>query len=57
MVSLLTLNTGFASTTSVSIQAFVNLIWALADLAIVFTFFKFGRAELPRFVTKSMFAV
>jgi hypothetical protein len=42
--------------TSVSIQGFVNLIWALADLAIVFTFFKFGRAELPRFVTKSMFA-
>jgi hypothetical protein len=42
--------------TSVSIQGFVNLIRALADLAIVFTFFKFGRAELPRFVTKSMFA-
>lgn len=42
--------------TSVRIQAFVNLIWALADLVIVFTFLKFARAELPRFVTKSMFA-
>lgn len=38
------------------IQAFVNLIWALADLAVVFTYFKFGRAELPSFVTRSMFA-
>ena len=42
--------------TAVSIQAFVNLTWALADLAIVFTFFKFGRAELPSFVTRRMFA-
>lgn len=42
--------------TSVSIQAFVNLIWALADLGIVYTFFKFGRSALPRFVTRSMFA-
>jgi len=41
--------------TSVSIQAGVNLIWALADLAIVFTFFKFGRAEFPSLVTRSMF--
>jgi hypothetical protein len=43
-------------TTSLSIQAFVNLAWALADLAIVFTFLKFGRAELPSFVTRTMFA-
>lgn len=42
--------------TSVSIQAFVNLTWALADLAIIFTYFKFGRAELPSFVTRTMFA-
>jgi hypothetical protein len=42
--------------TSVSIQPFVNLIWALADLGIVYTFFKFGRSELPHFVTRSMFA-
>jgi hypothetical protein len=62
-VAALALNVAWESTyalhdlmTSVSIQAFVNLIWTLADLAIVFTFFKFGRAELPRFVTKSMFA-
>src|ERR1700740_1338087 len=39
-----------------SIQAFVNLSWALADLVIVFTFFKFGRSELPSFITRTMFA-
>ena len=42
--------------TSVSIQAYVNFAWALADLAIVFTFLKFGRSELPGFVTRAMFA-
>lgn len=39
-----------------SVQAGVNLAWALADLAIVYTYFKFGRAELPRFVTRSLHA-
>jgi hypothetical protein len=62
-IAALALNVAWESTyavhdlmTSVSIQAFVNLVWALADLAIVFTFFKFGRAELPSFVTRRMFA-
>ena len=61
-IAALALNFGWESTyavydlmTSVSIQAGVNLIWALADLAIVFTFFKFGRAEFPSLVTRSMF--
>ena len=43
-------------TTAVSLQGLVNLVWALADLAIVYTFFAFGRAEFPRFVTRPMFA-
>jgi hypothetical protein len=62
-IAALALNIAWESTyavhdlmTSVSIQAIVNLIWALADLAIVFTFFKFGRRELPMFVTRRMFA-
>lgn len=62
-IAALALNVAWESTyavhdlmASVSVQAFVNLIWALADLAIVFTFFKFGRAELPSFVTRRMFA-
>jgi hypothetical protein len=62
-IAALALNFAWESTyavhdlvTAVSIQAFVNLTWALADLAIVFTFFKFGRAELPSFVTRRMFA-
>jgi hypothetical protein len=42
---------------AVSVQAWVNLVWALADVVIVFTFFKFGRAELPQMVTKPMFIV
>jgi hypothetical protein len=64
-VAALGLNIAWESTYSVldftggavSVQAWVNLIWALADVVIVFTFFKFGRAELPRFVTKPMFIV
>src|SRR5258707_5422479 len=62
-IAALALNFAWESTyaahdlaTSVSVQAVVNLIWALADLAIVFTYFKFGRAELPRFITRTMFA-
>jgi len=62
-IAALALNFAWESTyavhdlmTSVSVQACVNLIWALADLAIVFTFLKFGRAELPGFVTRTMFA-
>jgi hypothetical protein len=42
-------------TGAVSPQGFVNLLWALADLVIVYTFFAFGRAEFPRFVTRPMF--
>ena len=39
-----------------SVQAVVNAVWAVADLVIVYTLLRFGRAELPRFVTRSMFA-
>jgi hypothetical protein len=31
----------------VGTQAVINLVWALADLVIVATFFRFGRAEFP----------
>jgi hypothetical protein len=64
LIAALALNFAWESTyaghdlmTSVSIQAIVNLIWAIADLAIVFSFFKFGRSELPSFVTRHMFAI
>jgi hypothetical protein len=36
-------------------QAYVNLVWAVADLVILYTFFRFGRAELPSFVTRPLF--
>lgn len=41
--------------TGVDVQAVINLIWALADVVIVYTFLKFGRAELPTFVTRWLF--
>ncbi|MFI5987032.1 hypothetical protein ACIBEA_39980 [Streptomyces sp. NPDC051555] len=40
----------------ISAQGVVNIVWALADIVIVYTFFRFGRAELPAFVTRPLFA-
>ncbi|WP_435862337.1 transmembrane-type terpene cyclase [Streptomyces lavendulae] len=42
--------------TGVSAQGVVNVVWALADLVIVYTYLRFGRAELPGFVTRPLFA-
>jgi hypothetical protein len=36
-------------------QPVINLVWALADLVIVYTFFRFGRAEFPT-LTGPLFA-
>ncbi|MFD7169099.1 transmembrane-type terpene cyclase [Streptomyces violascens] len=44
-------------TGAISLQGVVNIVWALADLAIGYTFFAFGCAEFPRFVTRQMFAI
>jgi hypothetical protein len=44
-----------ALATSISVQGVINIIWALVDLVIVYTFFRFGRRELPEFVTRPMF--
>ena len=38
-----------------SAQALINVGWALADAVIVVTFFRFGRTELPRFLTAPLF--
>jgi hypothetical protein len=40
---------------SPSLQAYVNLTWAIADLGIVYTYLRFGRSELPGFVSRSRF--
>jgi hypothetical protein len=37
------------------LQAYVNLVWAIGDVLILITFFRYGRAELPSFVTRPMF--
>jgi len=40
---------------TIDAQTIINLLWAAADVVIVYTFFRFGRAELPRFVTRPLF--
>ncbi|MFE9632434.1 hypothetical protein [Streptomyces sp. NPDC006463] len=42
--------------TGVSPQGVVNVVWAAADIVIIATYLRFGRAELPRFVTRPLFA-
>ena len=37
------------------LQAWVNLIWALADVVILATYFRYGRSELPGFVSRPLF--
>ncbi|MCX4526400.1 MULTISPECIES: hypothetical protein [unclassified Streptomyces] len=43
-------------TAGVSAQGVVNVVWAVADIAIIGTYLRFGRAELPGFVTRPLFA-
>lgn len=42
--------------TDPGLQAGVNVVWAVADLVIVYTYLRFGRRELPPFVTRGMFS-
>jgi hypothetical protein len=37
------------------LQAWVNLTWAIADVVILTTFFRYGRSEFPRFVSRHLF--
>jgi len=38
------------------VQGVVNLVWFVADAIIVWTFLRYGRAELPDWVTRPLFA-
>ena len=38
------------------VQGVVNLIWFVADVIIVWTFLRYGRAELPAWITRKLFA-
>nr|WSX51332.1 hypothetical protein OG409_21760 [Streptomyces sp. NBC_00974] len=40
-----------------SAQGVVNVVWAVADIVIVSTYLQYGRAELPGFVTRPLFAL
>jgi hypothetical protein len=42
-------------TTEPGLQAYVNLVWLLADLVIVGTFVRYGRGEFPAAVPRSWF--
>lgn len=62
-VAALALNIAWESTYAVtslrdgvSAQGVVNVVWALADVVIVVTYLRFGRAELPALVTRPLFA-
>ena len=41
--------------TTLSVQGVINSVWALLDLVIVSTYLRFGRRELPAFVTRPLF--
>ena len=41
--------------TGISTQGIFNIAWALADVVIVYTFLRFGRSELPAWVTRRLF--
>jgi hypothetical protein len=41
--------------TGISVQGIFNIAWALADIIIVYTFLRFGRSELPAWVTRNLF--
>ncbi|RAM38048.1 transmembrane-type terpene cyclase [Arthrobacter globiformis] len=41
--------------TGISAQGIFNILWGLADIAIVYTFLRFGRAELPVWITRPLF--
>ncbi|GAA4053215.1 hypothetical protein GCM10023063_47000 [Arthrobacter methylotrophus] len=41
--------------TRISVQGIINIAWALADVVIVCTFLRFGRRELPGFITRPLF--
>jgi hypothetical protein len=41
--------------TGISVQGVFNIAWALADIMIVYTFLRFGRSELPAWVTRNFF--
>jgi hypothetical protein len=43
--------------TDTSVQTFVNLAWAAADVVIVYTYLRYGQRELPEFVSRPMFLV
>ncbi|WP_246295228.1 hypothetical protein [Arthrobacter wenxiniae] len=37
------------------VQAYVNLVWGLTDVVILYTFFRFGRNEFPKFIPRLLF--
>ncbi len=44
-------------TSDPQLQGWVNLIWALADVMILATFFRYGRSEFPAFLSRRLFII
>ena len=44
-----------SATTALSAQGVFNIVWGLADVVILYTFFRFGRSEFPAWVTRKVF--
>lgn len=44
-----------SAVTGLSAQGVFNIVWALADVLVLYTFFRFGRSELPAWVTRKLF--
>jgi hypothetical protein len=45
----------YSVATGITAQGVFNIVWGLADVVIVYTFLRFGRAELPSWVTQRLF--
>jgi hypothetical protein len=43
------------SQTTIEIQAWVNLVWFLLDIVIVYTFYKFGKDDFSKYTGKKLF--
>jgi hypothetical protein len=50
-----TIYAGRSIATGITAQGVFNIAWGLADVVIVYTFLKFGRSELPGWVTRRLF--
>jgi hypothetical protein len=54
-LDLMTAFSGDVVISELAAQGVISIVWALADMIIVYTFFRFGRAEFPPLLNTRMF--